>query len=133
MASGSVPALPTQQMLIQIRIKIIILIIIKKTTRQQQQQHTKQNALYRRQSEERGERKKRGGERETTVSFTTFVCSGVKRGERKNYSKEDSATFNPKPEKQKLAVKSSTAWEATRSEGEDGAPARIVSPEDAAM
>lgn len=81
-ASGSIPALPTQQMLIQIRIKIIILIIIKKTTRQQQQQHTKQNALYRRQSEERGERKKRGGERERRLFLSQLLCVQERRGGR---------------------------------------------------
>lgn len=101
-AAGSIPALPTQQMLIQIRIKNKINNNNKKS--QHNNNDTQNKTRYTGDRAKRGEREKREGERERTVSFTTCVRSGAKRGEKKNYIKEDSAIFNLKPDKP--AVKS---------------------------
>lgn len=112
MAAGSVPALPTQQMLITSALN--------KTEQQQQQldnNNTQNKMRYTgdRAKERERERGGKGRERERIVSFTTFVCSGVKGG---NYSEEESAKYIPTSDK--ASIKSSTIWEATQSVGQNG-------------
>lgn len=71
-ASGSIPALPTQQMLIQIRIKIIILIIIKKNNTTTTTTTHKTKRVIQETERREGREKKEGGRERDDCFFHNF-------------------------------------------------------------